>query len=105
LAIAEKLRIAGYKDSSGRPRKGEKRLKPALMVIFGTSLRTVERYLTENEKTPPVGGILPEATYKQTLRKLKQCQGIKPTTPNEHALAEKLTDVIRLLEEILKPEA
>ena len=106
LAIAEKLRHAGYKDNSGRPKKGEKRLKPALMVIFGTSLRTVERYLTEEEETPPSGGVSPGVSsanvYKQSLRKLKQCQALSPTTPKEHDFARKLPEMIQLLEEILK---
>jgi len=104
LAIAEKLRNAGYKDSSGRPKKDEKRLKPALMTIFGTSLRTVERYLTEDEKTPPRGGVSTQKVYSQSLQKLKQCQAIAPTTPQEHTLAEKLPEVIQLLEKILESE-
>lgn len=108
LAIAEKLRNAGYKDSNGRPKKSEKRLKPALMVIFGTSLRTVERYLSEDEKTPPVGGVSDEVSstniYKQSVRKLKQCQALNPTTSKERDLAKKLPEVIQLLEEILKDQ-
>jgi len=106
LAIAEKLRNAGYRDSSGRPKKGEKRLKPALMVIFGTSLRTVERYLSEDEKTPPCGGVSAEVSptriYKQALRKLRQCQTLNPTTPKERDLAKKLPEVIQLLEKVLE---
>lgn len=105
LAIAEKLRNAGYRDNSGRPKKGEKRLKPALMVIFGTSLRTVERYLSEDEKTPSSGGVSddvsPTNVYKQTLRKLRQCQILNPTTARERDLAKKLPEVIQLLEKIL----
>lgn len=108
LAIAEKLRKAGYRDNTGRPKKGEKRLKPALMVIFGTSLRTVERYLSEEEKTPPPGGISGEVSstsiYKQSLRKLKQCQTLNPNTSKEHELAKKLPEIIQLLEEILEEE-
>lgn len=108
LAIAEKLRRAGYRDASGRPKKGEKRLKPALMVIFGTSLRTVERYLSEDEKTPPVGGVSDEVSsadiYKKALRKLKQCQALNSTTSKERDLAKKLPEVIQLLEEILKAQ-
>lgn len=106
LAIAEKLRNAGYKDNSGRPKKGEKRLKPALMVIFGTSLRTVERYLSEDEKTPPGGGVSGEVSpirvYKQSLQKLKQCQNLEPGTAKERELARKLPEVIQLLEDILE---
>ena len=57
--IAERLKAAGYTDTPGRPRSGEKRLKPALMAILGKSLRSVERYLSEldGEETPPFGGV------------------------------------------------
>jgi hypothetical protein len=74
------------------------------MTIFGTSLRTVERYLTEDEKTPPRGGVSPKKVYSQSLQKLKQCQAIAPTTPQEHTLAKKLPEVIQLLEKILESE-
>lgn len=108
LAIAEKLRKAGYRDNSGRPKKGEKRLKPALMVIFGTSLRTVERYLAEEDKTPPVGGVSEEISstsiYKQALRKLRQCQTLNPTTARESDFAEKLPEIIQLLEKVLEEQ-
>ncbi len=108
LAIADKLRSGGYTDSSGRPKKGEKRLKPALMVIFGTSLRTVERYLAEDEKTPPVGGVSGEVSsktiYKQSLQKLRQCQTLNPLTSKEHDLTKKLPEIIQLLEAILESQ-
>lgn len=48
-SLAERLRTAGYVDVKGRPAKGEKALRPALEVIMGKSLRTVRRYLNEEE--------------------------------------------------------
>jgi ParB family chromosome partitioning protein len=45
--LAEKLKLAGYADTKGRPAKGEKALRPALEVIIGKSQRTVRRYLNE----------------------------------------------------------
>jgi ParB family transcriptional regulator, chromosome partitioning protein len=50
-ALAERLRQSGYTDVPGRPAKGEKRLRPAIEVIVGKSLRQVRRILNENEKT------------------------------------------------------
>jgi ParB family transcriptional regulator, chromosome partitioning protein len=50
-ALAERLRESGYTDVPGRPAKGEKRLRPAIEVIVGKSLRQVRRILNENEKT------------------------------------------------------
>jgi ParB family transcriptional regulator, chromosome partitioning protein len=44
-AIADRLRAAGYRDAPGKPRKGEKALRPALELIIGKSLRQVRRYL------------------------------------------------------------
>lgn len=103
VAIAEKLRAAGYQDTPGRPRKGEKRLKPALSVIFGKSLRTVERYLNETE-TPPFVGVFPEKLLKQALPKLKQWQQSKPKTATEQELSEKLPELIELIEAVLQDQ-
>lgn len=48
--LAERLKSAGYIDTKGRPAIGEKPLRPALQVIIGKSIRTVQRYLNENEE-------------------------------------------------------
>lgn len=45
--IAERLRAAGYRDAPGKPKKGEKALRPALELIIGKSLRQVRRYLND----------------------------------------------------------
>jgi|GEM_PF-429341 len=45
--LAERLKSAGYSDTQGRPLKGDKPLRPALQVIIGKSIRTVQRYLNE----------------------------------------------------------
>ena len=50
-ALAERLRESGYTDMPGRPAKGERRLRPAIEVIVGKSLRQVRRILNEDEKT------------------------------------------------------
>jgi ParB family chromosome partitioning protein len=104
VAIAEKLRAAGYQDTPGRPKRGEKRLKPALSVIFGKSLRTVERYLSEAE-TPTSGEVSPAKLLKQALPKLKQWQQSKPKTAAEKELAGKLPELIELIEVALKDQA
>jgi ParB family chromosome partitioning protein len=44
-ALAERLKIAGFKVSRGKPKKGERALGPALAVIIGKSERTVRRLL------------------------------------------------------------
>lgn len=47
-AIANRLRVAGYRDAPGKPRKGEKALRPALELIIGKSIRQVRRYLNDS---------------------------------------------------------
>ena len=47
-AIANRLRVAGYRDAPGKPRKGEKALRPALELIIGKSIRQVRRYLNNS---------------------------------------------------------
>ena len=47
LALAERLKKAGYRDKPGKPKKGEKSLRPAIGMIIGKSSRTVRRYLNE----------------------------------------------------------
>ncbi|MBD2097684.1 ParB N-terminal domain-containing protein [Trichocoleus sp. FACHB-591] len=46
-AIADRLRAAGYRDAPGKPKKGEKALRPALELIIGKSIRQVRRYLND----------------------------------------------------------
>jgi ParB family chromosome partitioning protein len=45
--LAERLRALGYRDSVGRPKKGEKALAPALSAIVRKNIRTVERLLSD----------------------------------------------------------
>jgi hypothetical protein len=47
--LAKRLVKAGYKDTAGRPKDGEKSLAPALAVVIGCSLRTVRRHLSSTD--------------------------------------------------------
>jgi ParB family chromosome partitioning protein len=55
VALAERLKKAGFRKNVGRPRAGEKALVPALSLIVGKSSRTVERALAG--EIPTNGGI------------------------------------------------
>jgi ParB family chromosome partitioning protein len=57
IALADRLRDAGYIERAGRPKKGEKSIKSALSVISGKSLRQIERDLSK-PKTPTHDGVL-----------------------------------------------
>lgn len=51
--LADRLLAAGYSNTGGRPKKGQKAIVPALMTIVGKSRRTVQRYLEPEEKSVP----------------------------------------------------
>lgn len=46
-SLAERLRSAGYRDTVGRPKAGEKALGPALEVIVQRSIKTIRKMLAE----------------------------------------------------------
>ena len=53
-ALVDRLRRAGYKETTGRPRKGEKALRPALGLVLGISPDTARRYLgTRKDRQVP----------------------------------------------------
>lgn len=64
LALAERLRIAGYHHRPGRVKKGDRALAPALMLALGKSRRTVARLLT-TEKNDKVN--VPDGTFTRDL--------------------------------------
>lgn len=51
LRLYEKLKQSGYEDVSGRPKEGQRPLKPALALLMGTSIRTVQRHLKKTQKS------------------------------------------------------
>lgn len=106
-AIAERLKAAGYEDVKGRPRKGQKPLMPALSVVVGKHLRTVQRYL--NESTTDV--VLFEARspdrnqlLRQALTKLEKWQQGKPKTKQEKMLAERMPEFLALISSVVDEE-
>jgi len=100
--LAERLRQAGYVDSPGRPKTGEKRLRPALEIIVGKSLRSVRRYLTEDK--PVQGGQVSEkALLKRAYQSLHKWNATAPkNTKAEKELQEKLESLFLLMEEVLE---
>jgi ParB family transcriptional regulator, chromosome partitioning protein len=107
--LAHRLRSAGYVDVKGRPKKGQKALMPALAVVVGKHLRTVQRYLSDEanpatlmleppENSPSQKSATRVALLKQSLAKLNQWQQEKPKTAQEKALAKKLPELLELIE-------
>lgn len=65
--LAQKLRAAGYREVVGRPKKGEKALRPALELVLGQSASTVRRILGTKETNKPAGD-----DHAATLRRLQK---------------------------------
>lgn len=104
--VAEKLKEAGYRATAGRPKKGEKALNPALAIIFGKSLRTVERYLTKTEEPeseiPPPVGVSRKAALEKVLRSLKRWEeSCDAPSEEEEALLKKLPGFFRAVEKVI----
>jgi len=104
-AIAERLRTAGYVEVKGRPKKGQKALMPALAVVVGKHLRTVQRYLSDEDEQPRLGKSTTRVVLlKQALSKLNQWQQVQPQSATEKVLAERLPELIGLMEKVLQEE-
>jgi len=58
-AVADRLRMAGFRDSPGRPRAGERALRPALALVLGLDLATIRRHLNQPKPAQVCG--FPEA--------------------------------------------
>jgi ParB family chromosome partitioning protein len=101
-SLAERLRQAGYVDSPGRPKEGEKRLRPALEIIVGKSLRSVRRYLTE-DKPVQNGQVSEKVLLKRAYQSLQKWNVmVKNSTKATQELQEKLESLLPLIEEVLE---
>ncbi|HEY9881658.1 MAG TPA: ParB/RepB/Spo0J family partition protein [Leptolyngbyaceae cyanobacterium] len=71
--LAVRLRQLNYKDTRGRPKKGEKALGPALAVAIGVSTRYVRQVLGEqkSEPTSKNRNSVPIFRRRQLLKKLE----------------------------------
>ncbi|MBK8185611.1 MAG: hypothetical protein IPK63_23050 [Candidatus Competibacteraceae bacterium] len=52
MTLATRLKDAGFVERQGRPRTGEKALRPALALVLGKSDNTVRRWLGVLQDTP-----------------------------------------------------
>jgi ParB family chromosome partitioning protein len=105
-AIAERLRSAGYEDLKGRPKKGQKPLMPALSVVVGKSMRTVQRHLYgESESAPKKSAtddaLLKKKLLKQAIANLKRWQSME-LTPDEKTVASQVSELSTMIEELLE---
>lgn len=108
-SLAVRLRTAGYSDTSGRPTRGEKRLRPALEVIVGKSLRSVRRYLTEEQQEKPVqvGQVSKQTVLRQAKTALEKWLSVPEAerqSSAEKRLAAKISQVLKLLDQNLEKQ-
>ena len=103
--LADRLRQAGYIDSAGRPKKGEKRLRPALEIIVGKSLRSVRRYLTE-EKPVQVGQVSEYKLLKQAYQALSKWNTLTEIpSPEQQKLKTELDCLLPLIKKLCEQPA
>jgi ParB family transcriptional regulator, chromosome partitioning protein len=95
--LAERLKLAGYNYTSGRPKKGQKSLIPSLSVIVGKSDKTIRRYLESvpQEKSGHMTGLL-EAS-KSTVKSLQRLIAISETPNDVKELAGELLGKLKQL--------
>jgi ParB family transcriptional regulator, chromosome partitioning protein len=88
--LADRLKLAGYNYTSGRPKKGQKSLIPSLSVIVGKSDKTIRRYLlnTPQQKSGHVTGLI--EVSKSTSKSLERLIKLADTPKDVKEMAEKL---------------
>jgi ParB family transcriptional regulator, chromosome partitioning protein len=108
-AIADRLKASGYTEVKGRPKRNQKPLMPALAVVVGKNLRTIQRYLADTDpttestaKSPTPKSTTPVVLLQQSLTKLKQLQENPPSTKKGKQLTKALPEIIALLEQCLE---
>jgi len=101
-AIAARLKSAGYVYLKGRPKEGQKALMPALAIVVGKHLRTVQRYLNEEAEPISTKSTTSVVLLRQALPKLKQWLQNDHVTSKEKSLAKQLVLTVKLIEEVLQ---
>ena len=101
-AIADRLKTAGYVDLKGRPKAGQKALKPALAVIIGKSSRQVQRYLNPSSSTGKngKGGHLVHLSEEKIIKRLnKDLRDLKQL--NQDNPTKKRGQIAKVLEQLI----
>lgn len=105
-AIADRLRSSGYTQLKGRPKQGQKALMPALAVVVGKHLRTIQRYLTNSsENDTSQKSTTSVVLLQQSLSKLKKWQQIPHKTQQEKNVEKDLLKLIQKIEDVLASTA
>jgi ParB family chromosome partitioning protein len=115
-ALAKRLRDAGYRESTGRPKKGEKALRPALELVLGKNTSTIRRMLgtmgDEKSKGTPVETLRMIRRIRRMAEELAQQTASIPAGAKAPQLRDALqlvavfaADLQRIQDKDLKEEA
>lgn len=96
--IANHLRNAGYKDVKGRPKKGDKALMPALSVVIGKNIRTVQRYLSDHPEKSVTDVML---FLKKARKALLAWEKKSPSNKENEVLMAQIPGFIDLIDDVL----
>jgi ParB family transcriptional regulator, chromosome partitioning protein len=101
-AIADRLQNAGYMELKGRPKQGQRALMPALSVVVGKNIRTVQRYLSpEPENGKSEKSTTSVVLLQQALVKLRKWQQIEHGTQKERELETVIFSLMQKIEDAL----
>ena len=101
--LADRLRAAGYRDARGKPKRGEKALRPALEVIIGKSGRTVQRYLAgggEVAGKPKLDNTTAVVLLSQAVKALEKWEQSDEATKSSSGI-DKLRDQLPYIKQTL----
>jgi ParB family transcriptional regulator, chromosome partitioning protein len=104
--LAQRLREAGYRESTGRPKAGEKALRPALEMVLGQSASTIRRLLGKKD-APKKGKPVSAIPDLKRLRKLSQkvAEHKLPAGTKLPAMRRAIELALQLAEELEAAEA
>jgi ParB family transcriptional regulator, chromosome partitioning protein len=94
-SLAKRLYAAGFREVKGRPKKGEKALRPALANILGLDERHVRRLLNKEDKPQPAPkDLLPQI---RKIRRMAVELGEQIGNLPAKAKAPRLRDALQLV--------
>lgn len=96
LAIAERLKQAGFEELKGRPKKGQKPLMPALAAVVGKSKRRIQQMMEEPKDESAKDCILSESDQhlQKAIALLQKWETSHGRKRRETALAKKMDEII-----------
>lgn len=106
--LASRLRELNYKETRGRPKKGEKALGPALAVAIGVSTRYVRKVLGEgtpakNRNSVPIfrrQQLLKK--LERTIEELKQTKAVSRGRSSNKELDALLPDILKQVQQSIQ---